>query len=141
MRKHPAPRIVSALALLAILATASTAPSAAPARPFRMGYAPLRMATPGKLRRRVQLLRIMFSKLRRRRRQLERRLPARRHQPVHSPVELTRTRISRDSSGERNHVLLRLTDDLLFQCPFIMMTEVGNTTSVPRSHRACANTC
>jgi hypothetical protein len=41
--------------------------------------------------------------------------------------ELTRTRISRDSSGEPNHVLLRLTDDLLFQCPFIMMTEVGST--------------
>jgi hypothetical protein len=39
--------------------------------------------------------------------------------------ELTRTRISRDPSGEPNHVLLRLTDDLLFQCPFIMMTEVG----------------
>jgi hypothetical protein len=41
--------------------------------------------------------------------------------------ELTRTRISRDTSGEPNHVLLRLTDDLLFQCPFIMMTEVGAT--------------
>ena len=39
--------------------------------------------------------------------------------------ELTRTRISRDASGEPNHVLLRLTDDLMFQCPFIMMTEVG----------------
>jgi hypothetical protein len=40
--------------------------------------------------------------------------------------ELTRTRISRDgATGEPNHVLLRLTDDLLFQCPFIMMTEVG----------------
>jgi hypothetical protein len=42
-------------------------------------------------------------------------------------AELTRTRISRDpSTGEPNHVLLRLTDDLLFQCPFIMMTEVGS---------------
>jgi len=41
-------------------------------------------------------------------------------------AELTRTRISRDAStGEPNHVLLQLTDDLLFQCPFIMMTEVG----------------
>src|SRR5215210_5887974 len=42
--------------------------------------------------------------------------------------ELTRTRISRDAAtGEPNHVLIRLTDDLLFQCPFIMMTEVGST--------------
>jgi hypothetical protein len=41
-------------------------------------------------------------------------------------AELTRTRISRDAStGEPNHVLLQLTDDLMFQCPFIMMTEVG----------------
>ena len=46
--------------------------------------------------------------------------------------ELTRTRISRDSTGEPNHVLLRLTDDLLFQCPFIMMTEVGSTYFSPQ---------
>ena len=40
--------------------------------------------------------------------------------------ELTRTRISRDpATGEPNHVLLQFTDDLLFQCPFVMMTEVG----------------
>ena len=47
--------------------------------------------------------------------------------------ELTRTRISRDpSSGEPNHVLLQLTDDLIFQCPFIMMTEVGSTYLNPQ---------
>jgi hypothetical protein len=40
--------------------------------------------------------------------------------------ELTKTRISRDASGEPNHVVIQLTDDYLFQCPFIMMTEVGN---------------
>ena len=45
--------------------------------------------------------------------------------------ELTRTHISRDAAGEPNHVLLRLTDDLLFQCPFIMMTEVGATYFSP----------
>ena len=45
--------------------------------------------------------------------------------------ELTRTRISRDTSGEPNHVLLRLTDDLMFQCPFIMMTEVGSAYFSP----------
>jgi Domain of unknown function (DUF4159) len=39
--------------------------------------------------------------------------------------ELTKTRISRDVSGEPNHVVLTLTDPLLFECPFIMMTEVG----------------
>jgi hypothetical protein len=40
-------------------------------------------------------------------------------------AELTRTVISRDDAGEPNHVVLQLTDDLLFQCPFVMMTEVG----------------
>jgi hypothetical protein len=39
--------------------------------------------------------------------------------------ELTKTRISRDAAGEPNYVVIRLTDDALFQCPFIMMTEVG----------------
>jgi uncharacterized protein DUF4159 len=42
-------------------------------------------------------------------------------------AELTKTRISLDVNGEPNHVVLRLTDDALFQCPFIMMTEVGST--------------
>ncbi len=40
--------------------------------------------------------------------------------------ELTKTRISRDpATGEPNHLVMRLTDDAIFQCPFIMMTEVG----------------
>jgi hypothetical protein len=40
--------------------------------------------------------------------------------------ELTKTYVGRAPSGDPNHLLTRLTDDLLFQCPFIMMTEVGN---------------
>jgi hypothetical protein len=39
--------------------------------------------------------------------------------------ELTRTIISRDAAGEPNHLVVRLTDEALFQCPFVMMTEVG----------------
>lgn len=39
--------------------------------------------------------------------------------------ELTKTPVSFDASGEPNHLVLRLTDDELFQCPFVMMTEVG----------------
>jgi hypothetical protein len=38
--------------------------------------------------------------------------------------ELTRTRISR-TGGEPNPLLVQLTDDALFHCPFVMMTEVG----------------
>ena len=43
-------------------------------------------------------------------------------------AELTLTRISTTPSGAPNHVVLQLTDPLLFQCPFIMMTEVGSAT-------------
>ena len=42
--------------------------------------------------------------------------------------ELTMTRISRVPSGEPNHLVVRLTDPELFQCPFIMMTEVGSAS-------------
>jgi hypothetical protein len=39
--------------------------------------------------------------------------------------ELTRAYISR-TGGEPNPLLVQLTDDALFQCPFVMMTEVGS---------------
>jgi hypothetical protein len=39
--------------------------------------------------------------------------------------ELTKTQISTEPSGEPNHLVVRLTDPELFQCPFVMMTEVG----------------
>jgi hypothetical protein len=38
--------------------------------------------------------------------------------------ELTRSAISM-SGGEPNPLIVRLTDDVLFDCPFVMMTEVG----------------
>ena len=39
--------------------------------------------------------------------------------------ELTRTSVSK-AGGEPNPLLVELTDDALFQCPFVMMTEVGS---------------
>jgi uncharacterized protein DUF4159 len=39
--------------------------------------------------------------------------------------ELTRTHVS-FSNGEPNPLLIRFTDDELFDCPFVMMTEVGS---------------
>jgi Domain of unknown function (DUF4159) len=39
--------------------------------------------------------------------------------------ELTKTRVSTDASGEPDHVVIELTDPALFDCPFVMMTEVG----------------
>ena len=120
-------RIIGAVALAALLAGASTA-LAQRRRGFRNGYAPLRMATAESFDGGFNFCRIIFSQSNdgdfggnwsvdypRADVNLSIRLS-----------ELTRTRISRDASGEPNHVLLRLTDDLMFQCPFIMMTEVGS---------------
>lgn len=42
--------------------------------------------------------------------------------------ELTLTRISRDRAGDPNHLIVTLRNAELFQCPFIMMTEVGTAT-------------
>src|ERR687892_317312 len=40
-------------------------------------------------------------------------------------AELTKTQVSFDESGNPRHLIVRLTDDELFQaCPFIMMQEV-----------------
>ena len=41
--------------------------------------------------------------------------------------ELTRTPVSFDTNRDPNHLVVRLTDEALFQCPFVMMTEVGAT--------------
>ena len=39
--------------------------------------------------------------------------------------ELTKTHISKQADGEPNHLVVRLTDDELFQCPMIEMEDVG----------------
>ena len=39
--------------------------------------------------------------------------------------ELTKTPVAFDAEREPHHLVVRLTDDALFQCPFVMMTEVG----------------
>jgi hypothetical protein len=41
--------------------------------------------------------------------------------------ELTVTSVSKDGRGSFNHALLRLTDDELYKCPFVMMTEPGGS--------------
>jgi hypothetical protein len=46
-------------------------------------------------------------------------------------AELTKTTLSRDVAGEPNHVVVQLTDPLLFRCPFVMMTEVGSAFISP----------
>ena len=38
--------------------------------------------------------------------------------------ELTKTTVTFDGPQEPRHAVVRLTDEALFQCPFVMMTEV-----------------
>lgn len=40
--------------------------------------------------------------------------------------ELTRVPVSMDAANDPNHVVVDLTDPMLFRCPFVMMTEVGS---------------
>src|SRR5438132_13178517 len=41
--------------------------------------------------------------------------------------ELTATSVSKDADGAFNHTVLRLTDEGIYRCPFIMMTEPGGS--------------
>ena len=42
--------------------------------------------------------------------------------------ELTKTRISRRHGGEPNHLVVRATDDALFQCPFVEIEDAGTAS-------------
>ncbi|MBI4887528.1 MAG: DUF4159 domain-containing protein [Acidobacteria bacterium] len=39
--------------------------------------------------------------------------------------ELTKTRVSMDANGRPDHLVVRLTDDALFECPYLHMEDVG----------------
>ena len=39
--------------------------------------------------------------------------------------ELTKARVSRQPTGDPNHLVVTLTDDFLFECPFVLMSDVG----------------
>jgi hypothetical protein len=47
--------------------------------------------------------------------------------------ELTKTRISRDTNGDPNYYVVRLTDDQLFNCPFIVASDAG-TIGLTEAH-------
>jgi hypothetical protein len=42
--------------------------------------------------------------------------------------ELTKTRISRQESGDANHLVVRPTDPFLFQCPFLLDSDIGTSS-------------
>ena len=42
--------------------------------------------------------------------------------------ELTKTRVSKDSRGNPEHLVVRLTEDALYQCPYLHMEDVGTAS-------------
>ena len=42
--------------------------------------------------------------------------------------ELTKTRVSKDSRGRPDHLVVRLTEDALYQCPYLHMEDVGTAS-------------
>jgi hypothetical protein len=40
-------------------------------------------------------------------------------------AELTKARVSKQSTGDPNHLVLTLTDEFLFKCPMLLMSDVG----------------
>lgn len=42
--------------------------------------------------------------------------------------ELTKTRVSRDPEGQPNHLVVRADDDLLFECPFVIIEDAGTAS-------------
>jgi Domain of unknown function (DUF4159) len=124
-------RFVRMVATIALLAIAGGAASAQ----FRRGrfFEPVRSATPESFDGAFNFCRLMFSMSRdgdggnwavdypRADVNLSIRLS-----------ELTKTRISTDPSGEPNHLVLAPTDPLIFDCPFVMMTEVGSAYLSPQ---------
>ena len=55
--------------------------------------------------------------------------------------ELTKTTVGKRATASRTTCSMRLTDHVLFQCPFIMMTEVGSASINEARPRSCATTC
>ncbi len=122
--------IVSVLVLAALIAAATTV-DAQFRRGFNRGFGNVRLSTPEDVDGTFQFCRIVFNGDFRGDNQggswnvdwpradinLSIRLS-----------ELTKTTVGRVGDGEPNHLLLRLTDEVLYQCPFIMMTEVGSAT-------------
>jgi hypothetical protein len=45
--------------------------------------------------------------------------------------ELTKTRISRQPTGESNHLVVRATDPFLYKCPFLLASDIGTVQFDP----------
>jgi hypothetical protein len=51
-------------------------------------------------------------------------------------AELTKTRISRQPTGESNHLVVRATDPFLYKCPFLLASDIGTVSFHPEEVQA-----
>ena len=57
-------------------------------------------------------------------------------------AELTKTRVGKQPTGDPNHLVVPLTDDYLFNCPYLHLEDVGTLrVHRRRSRSACATIC
>jgi len=92
----------------------------------RWGRMPPRFATPADFDGRFNFCRVMYDSVRGERSGgWETDYPNADRNMSFRLAELTKTLVAVDDQGEPKHVVVRLTDPLLFRCPFAVMEEVG----------------
>lgn len=126
MRPRASSAALRALGLIAALAVLSTTSGdAAQFRQRGRGFGGVRVATPESFEGKFNFCRVAFQGSRGRGGGWGVDYPRADENLSIRLSELTRTAVSFNAAREPQHVVVRLTDPELFQCPFVMMTEVG----------------
>ena len=89
------------------------------------GYTPPKFATAHTFKGAFNFCRAMFSSNRREKRGWDTDYPGADINFSVRLAELTKTRIGKEANGQPDHVVVRLTDEALFQCPFLLMEDAG----------------
>lgn len=90
------------------------------------GYTPPRFPTANSFKGAFNMCRVMFTSNRREKRGWDTDYPGADINFSVRLAELTRTRVTRQPNhGDPEYVVVRLTDQALFQCPFVLMEDAG----------------
>ena len=117
------------LATVALVGTLAAGVGAAYAQQIFSGYygsTPPRFPTAQTFKGAFNFCRAMFTSNRREKRGWDTDYPGADINFSVRLAELTKTRVSKDAGGTQpDHVVIRLTDEALFQCPFLLMEDAG----------------
>ena len=89
------------------------------------GSYPPRFPTPASFKGAFNFCRVMFSSNRREKRGWDTDYPGAEINFSIRLSELTKTRVTRQPGGDAEFIVVRLLDDALFQCPFVLMEDAG----------------